>query len=692
MKRTMDPKTQISHRQQLKTPDGTVYGPVDLATLCLWATDARVIPGCLLSHDGQEWVPVETVPEFRLNWTVRFEDGTTYGPLNLLAIRLLADEQSIPRSVTVVEVKTGRELRLDEALTPVLIEECRAVMTGCGAVTSRLVEALRLEVRDRRVSPPPPPPPPPPAPAAPVPVERDPRYTELLAKLKRAENDLSINMNLVAETQRRLVADQGKVEGLVARLTPLEADLAAERNKTKVLEQRLREAESDDRLSRLEVVEREHAERCARLEEEKVERDRRVEGLLARLESLEADFVVERNRGQMLERRLGEAEAEAGAVTHDRKLMEVDLASTRARIPELEAGLESVRMLLADEQGRLAQSVEAVARLTAERDEHVAALEAVKGDLRARDTALRQHEAALADQRADTARQLAEWQARHDALQKALELSRMHEEAATRRIKDAREAAVKSHRTARGVEHKLRDELATLQRDLDGVVRAGRALKTATVLATPRQGSINWLDADKAVGADVDGEFEARFSRMTLPEKFAALQRDLSSSAEEKDSLRREIETVRGRFDYLQKESERKDRESAEKLAQIQKEVKTSAELLSQAMLELERRESQLRTVRKQADERSREKAAPRAVLEAEVVRSEVLGPAEGAIPEPEPKPGLRPGTGRQSPGAGHVLTGMEAQLQAELKHWELLKQKEGKGGVLSKLFRRREP
>ena len=656
----MTPTPQISHRLQLKTPDGTVYGPVDMATLCVWATDARVIPGCLISPDGREWAPVESIPEFRLNWTVRFVDGTTYGPLNLLAIRLLADERSIPAGVSIVETGTGRTCELDDSLIPVLVEECRAIMNGCGAVTARIVEALKQERRGAPAAA---------APGAPVPAERDSRYTELLAKLKRAEHDLAVNMNLVAETQRRLATDQEAVSRREA----------AERAATGL-------------QVRLEAAEHEHAAQRTRLETEVAARDQRVAGLLARLEPLENELVRARNRIQELERLLGEAQAAVAAGAHERKLLVLDLASTQARIPELEASVESGSRLLAAEQGRSAQAAESLARMTAERDALTASLEAAQTNFQSRDVAIRQYEAALADQRADAARQLAEWQSRCDQLKKDLSLSKQKEEALARRIKEARDTSARAHKVARATEHKLREELAAVQTDLDGLVRAGRALKTATGLESPRPALIDWLEVPKPAVSEAEGDFEAKFARMTLPEKIAELQRDLASSAEQKESLRHELETLRGRFEFLQKESSRKERESSEKLAQIQKEVKTSSDLLGQAMRELESRESQLRSVRKKADERVREPVGKQPALDAEVIHAEVLGPADaqGQADAQGAEPMVIGGRGAPVPHPGQVLTGMEAQLQAELKHWETLKRQKIKGGVMSKLFRRR--
>lgn len=127
----------------LKTPDGAVYGPVDMLTLCLWATDARVIPGCQFSENQATWAPVETIPELRLNWSVQFSDGTTYGPLNLLAIRVLATEQSIPSGAKLLEKGSARTAILDDSIMSLLVEECHQMLAGCGDMMRASLASLR---------------------------------------------------------------------------------------------------------------------------------------------------------------------------------------------------------------------------------------------------------------------------------------------------------------------------------------------------------------------------------------------------------------------------------------------------------------------------------------------------------------------------------------------------------------------
>lgn len=186
----------------LRTPEGATYGPVDMATLCMWATDARIIPGCLLSVDRSTWTPVEAHPELRLNWSVRFDDGTTYGPLNLLAIWVLAGESSVPRGVSLVEKESNRMVVLNDSLQPLLVEECRQVLTGCSHLMGALVETAE---KDRRE-------------AVSQLADRDARLEALALKLSQMEHDLAVNMRLVAESQRHL-SESGNAEARAGSLS-----------------------------------------------------------------------------------------------------------------------------------------------------------------------------------------------------------------------------------------------------------------------------------------------------------------------------------------------------------------------------------------------------------------------------------------------------------------------------------------
>ncbi len=206
----MDTKINNVSSFYLRTPDGTVYGPVDIVTLCIWATDARVIPGCQLSERQDVWFPVESVPELRLNWSVELTDGTIYGPLNLLAIRLLASEKSIPTGSTIKEKGTDRKAVLDDSMLPLLEEEFRQMLTGCGNLVNATVGALRgayktalNEVEECAV-----------------------KIADFQAKQENADKDLAVSLRLNEALSHQLNEAQVAVQKNVAIIHELEKTIA----------------------------------------------------------------------------------------------------------------------------------------------------------------------------------------------------------------------------------------------------------------------------------------------------------------------------------------------------------------------------------------------------------------------------------------------------------------------------------
>ncbi|MEI6514544.1 MAG: hypothetical protein WCO77_01090 [bacterium] len=450
----------------LKTPDGTVYGPVDVATLCMWAADARVIPGCMLSEDRATWVSVETLPELRLNWTVRFEDGTLYGPMNLLAIWLLASENSIPRGVALVEKGTNRKLVLDDTLAPLLLDECRQVLAGCGRLIGTVMSAQQ-------------------------------------GKLSRLEKDLESSMKLVSASQWRLAE--------------------TETTAAKLLE-------------------------CTR------ENERFTTELTALRKELKADY----SRREEIEGKIGTLQARVVELESERKLLgqQVDeLQAEKSRSSELEAELTPMRQRLAEAEAKVPD------------------LEARLATAEAKGAKVPDLETRLGTEQ-ECARKLAD-----EATGMKLELQSL-----TDQLAKAREAAGKAQKAVRAAELKIRDERAAIQHDLNSMMLASRCVKQVAGLIKPKPTPVDWINSpsgDKEEDAD---DLEARFDRLTLSEKLVVLQKELHMSAEQKNLLRHELENLKGRYEFLQKNSGDREKEAAEKLAQIQKEIKTSSDLLDQAL------------------------------------------------------------------------------------------------------------
>ncbi|MBO7684011.1 MAG: DUF4339 domain-containing protein [Kiritimatiellae bacterium] len=66
----------------VRTEDGRVYGPADVASLVAWAKDGRIEPSGFVSKDRLSWVPAQLMPELEMKWLVETEPGKVFGPFN----------------------------------------------------------------------------------------------------------------------------------------------------------------------------------------------------------------------------------------------------------------------------------------------------------------------------------------------------------------------------------------------------------------------------------------------------------------------------------------------------------------------------------------------------------------------------------------------------------------------------------
>ena len=100
----------------LKRNDGSVYGPVDLATLQLWVTDGRVAADDQISEDQKTWTPASDATELFMDWNIVLHDGSIYGPVHLLALRDLIQDGTVARHTKIRHKHSGEERMAFEAL------------------------------------------------------------------------------------------------------------------------------------------------------------------------------------------------------------------------------------------------------------------------------------------------------------------------------------------------------------------------------------------------------------------------------------------------------------------------------------------------------------------------------------------------------------------------------------------------
>ena len=66
----------------VKTADGNVYGPADVASLVKWAEDGRIDYSVSISKDRVSWSPAHLMHELAMDWLIEVEPGRVAGPYN----------------------------------------------------------------------------------------------------------------------------------------------------------------------------------------------------------------------------------------------------------------------------------------------------------------------------------------------------------------------------------------------------------------------------------------------------------------------------------------------------------------------------------------------------------------------------------------------------------------------------------
>lgn len=688
----------------LRTPDEKVYGPVDMVTLCAWATDARIIPGCALSEDRTTWRGVETFPELRLNWLVQLPDGSSYGPLNLLAVWALAQEKNIPLGLPLTDTSTRRTAQLNDSLSPLLIEESRIMLSAAGQLAAGIMTVLGAgqEHAGAEIK------------------ARDDRLAGLQAKVAALEQDLSINARLLGESQRFLAQHGEQSQSIEAHLretATLGAELERAQAKLTELQRRCDMAERDsaelegrrrdldDTRAKLAGVESEYAvavsrlhtaEQEARSAREALEAQRTREAdlqarlaeltsgqrdLQASLERVRDDAASHRARAEALEAAVAQATAEREEAATRVQRAEQEAAQTRNEcetVLQREAALrEQLTLQSSGMQATLARITEELEQEKAarkagegERDALIAALRqelaqwdgkfkaALSGVLKM-ESSLQDREQALTLLQRQAERTEADLSARVHAARKDIEQANRRAQEWKQLCEEAQREAKEVRERGALIAQELREELAAVQRDYSSMT-ADPPAGAAPGPGTPHPGhSINWLDGAR-------GKRGAGGPASSQESMAARLQ----ESMEERESLRLTIKRLRD-------EQETQLRDLQARMAQVQQEARTSSGLVQQALEELERREAQIRAMRKKAEEREQELLGRIELLESTerdtvVVEPEVIAPGAWAPPgDSERGPANEPAEALPQ-GAG-LLNSVEAQLRSELQEWEAL-------------------
>lgn len=84
-----------------KSDDGSIFGPVDRATLIEWADSAQIAPTDEIASSEDDWKPAPEIDFLNMHYQVTFDDGQRYGPTTVGTLREFLKEDIIKEDTKV---------------------------------------------------------------------------------------------------------------------------------------------------------------------------------------------------------------------------------------------------------------------------------------------------------------------------------------------------------------------------------------------------------------------------------------------------------------------------------------------------------------------------------------------------------------------------------------------------------------
>jgi hypothetical protein len=104
----------------VRTADGSVYGPADVASLVSWAEDGRLDADTSVSKDRVSWTPAPLMDELAMSWLVEIKPGKVIGPFNR---RYLIDSSATGVLPPEARVYRRHDMRVADDPPPAVVEK-----------------------------------------------------------------------------------------------------------------------------------------------------------------------------------------------------------------------------------------------------------------------------------------------------------------------------------------------------------------------------------------------------------------------------------------------------------------------------------------------------------------------------------------------------------------------------------------
>lgn len=140
----------------LRKEDKTVYGPVDTTVLAGWAASGRITPSDEVSTDQVGWKPAHQIPDLHMEWMLDTGDGEPFGPVHVLALAELVREGSVPPEQPVQHVRNGTVGTVGAVAVSALLAAAEEQHAECLRLGEQLTR-VQAELDARKNQPPAPP-------------------------------------------------------------------------------------------------------------------------------------------------------------------------------------------------------------------------------------------------------------------------------------------------------------------------------------------------------------------------------------------------------------------------------------------------------------------------------------------------------------------------------------------------------
>src|SRR5271170_4185295 len=110
-----------------KTPDNSIYGPVDAGMLKEWANSAQIAPQDMVDKSDENWRLASQVDFLEMLWLVKLSGDEVYGPTTVGSLREFIQEGLITEKTLATHVKTDQSLPIGALFAAVEFEKKRAM-------------------------------------------------------------------------------------------------------------------------------------------------------------------------------------------------------------------------------------------------------------------------------------------------------------------------------------------------------------------------------------------------------------------------------------------------------------------------------------------------------------------------------------------------------------------------------------